>query len=179
MDLLDWVIADLVITGDEERQLEQLAEDIGLSSHEVEDAHRQYVDDLITAALRDGVIDDNERHLITSVATELRVPQIALELPPTPEHSPASELAPGSRICFTGAVIDADGLAVSRAELAALAESSGFVAVRSVTKKGCDVLVAADASTQSGKASKARQYGIPVMSAASFLATLTKLPVDR
>ena len=41
--------------------------------------------------------------------------------------------------------------------------------VASVTKKGCDLLVASDLSSQSGKAHKARRYGIPVMDVIAFL----------
>ena len=41
--------------------------------------------------------------------------------------------------------------------------------VASVTKKGCGLLVAADLSSQSGKAHKAHRYGIPVMDVIDFL----------
>ena len=50
------------------------------------------------------------------------------------------------------------------------AAQAGMQPVRSVTKKNCDLLVAADSSSQSGKARKARSYGIPVMSVDEFLA---------
>ena len=41
-----------------------------------------------------------------------------------------------------------------------------------MTKKNCDLLVAADASSSSGKARKARDYGIPVVSVAAFVEQL-------
>ena len=45
----------------------------------------------------------------------------------------------------------------------------GMQPVRDVTKKGCDMLVAADISSQSSKARKARNYGIPVIEVTEFL----------
>jgi DNA polymerase-3 subunit epsilon len=39
-----------------------------------------------------------------------------------------------------------------------------------VTKKKCDLVVAADKSSMSGKAKKARDYGISVISVQEFLA---------
>ena len=41
-----------------------------------------------------------------------------------------------------------------------------------MTKMNCDLLVAADASSSSGKARKARDYGIPVLSVAEFVEQL-------
>lgn len=40
----------------------------------------------------------------------------------------------------------------------------------SATKTGCDLLVAADPNSQSGKAAKARKFGIPIVSLEDFLA---------
>jgi DNA polymerase-3 subunit epsilon len=39
----------------------------------------------------------------------------------------------------------------------------------SVTRSGCDLLVALDASSMSGKAKQARKFGIPVVSSEEFL----------
>lgn len=61
------------------------------------------------------------------------------------------------------------GRAFGRDELEALAARQGLVPVSSVTKKACDLLVCADLATSSGKAKKARQYGIAMMSVEEFL----------
>jgi DNA polymerase-3 subunit epsilon len=45
--------------------------------------------------------------------------------------------------------------------------------VSSVTKKTCDLLVAADKSSLSGKAKKARDYGIPVISVSEYLDSIS------
>ncbi len=54
-----------------------------------------------------------------------------------------------------------------------LAASYGLQAVESVTRKGCDLVIAADLASMSGKAKKARDWGIPVMSVQDFRKKLT------
>ncbi len=44
--------------------------------------------------------------------------------------------------------------------------------MKTVSKTRCDVLVTAEAGTQSGKARKAQEYGKPVFNADEFLAWL-------
>jgi NAD-dependent DNA ligase len=81
-----------------------------------------------------------------------------------------SVLAPGARICFTGTAQDGAGQVIERAEMEKLAEAAGLTPVKSVTKTRCEVLVTAEAGTQSGKARKALEYGKPVFTADEFLA---------
>ena len=50
---------------------------------------------------------------------------------------------------------------------------SHLIPVESVTRAACDLVVAADPSSSSGKARKARDYAIPVISVDDFVA-LTK-----
>lgn len=61
------------------------------------------------------------------------------------------------------------GKAFDRSALDHMTAIAGLVPVRSVTKKNCDLLVAADVVTDSGKARKARAYGIPLISVADFV----------
>lgn len=63
-----------------------------------------------------------------------------------------------------------------RDDLRVLARKAGLVPVQGVTKKGCDVLVAADLASASGKARAARHYGKPVVSVADFLAWASPEP---
>jgi hypothetical protein len=81
-------------------------------------------------------------------------------------------LVPGARVCFTGTAEDAHGRIVEREEMQRLAAAAGLVAVPSVTKTRCEVLVTAEVGTQSGKARKALEWGKPVFSAAEFFAWL-------
>jgi hypothetical protein len=51
--------------------------------------------------------------------------------------------------------------------------------VQSVTKTRCEVLVTAEAGTQSGKARKAQEYGKPVFTADEFLEWAAKVSSGR
>lgn len=83
-------------------------------------------------------------------------------------------LVPGARICFTGTAVDGHGRIMGRDETERLAASAGLAPVRTVTKTRCDVLVIAEAGTQSGKARKAQEYGKPVFTVDEFLEWLTR-----
>jgi ATP-dependent DNA helicase PIF1 len=87
-------------------------------------------------------------------------------------HDIDAALAPGARICFTGTAQDAAGRIVERDEMEWLARKAGLAPVKSVTKTRCEVLVTAEAGSQSGKARKAQEYGKPVFSADEFFAWL-------
>ncbi|MDA2891973.1 AAA family ATPase [Mycolicibacterium sp. BiH015] len=93
-------------------------------------------------------------------------------------HSVADVLVTGARICFTGTVQDSSGRIVERDEMERLAAGAGLAPVKTVTKTRCDVLVTAEAGTQSGKARKALEYGKPVLSADDFLSWLASRPAE-
>jgi hypothetical protein len=86
----------------------------------------------------------------------------------------ADVLVPGARICFTGTAQDSAGLVVERWEMERLAESAGLRPVKTVSKTRCEVLVTAEAGSQSGKARKALECGKPVFTADEFLAWVAR-----
>ena len=88
-------------------------------------------------------------------------------------------LVPGTRICFTGTAQDSAGRIVERWEMEQLAASAGLRPVPSVTKTRCEVLVTAEAGTQSGKARKAQEYGKAVFTADEFLAWVAEVSANR
>jgi DNA polymerase III subunit epsilon len=63
------------------------------------------------------------------------------------------------------------GEPITREVAADLARTRGMIVAESVTKK-LDLLVVADPLTQSGKAAKARRYGIRIMHEAVFWRSL-------
>lgn len=167
LDMLDWALDDLVLTRGERSQLQALAVEVGLQPQQVRDAHDAYLRSLVAAAMRDGIITGAEHEMMTSVAQALGLESVPI--PPVTQPREAAVLEPGMRICFTGDAV-LDGCRWDRAELESVAATLGLQPVRSVTKKNCDLLVAADPSTQSGKANKARQYGKPIMALEEFVA---------
>lgn len=170
--LLNMAMQDLVISKAEEAELAHWAEDLGVSESEVVVLHHGYLDSFIQAALRDGVITVQEREMIELVGAALNLPVV---IPETPQliQANSDNLSVGKRICFTGEASGFSGGVINRGDLEALAAKVGLHPVKDVTKKGCDILVAADEATMSGKAKKAKEWGIPVISVEKFITYCT------
>ncbi|HJT92241.1 MAG TPA: AAA family ATPase, partial [Mycobacterium sp.] len=133
-------------------------------------ARQSVADQLCTAASRATVTDAVVERLQEAGAflgAEIVSGACLLE-----RHDIGAALVPGARICFTGTAQDATGRIIERDEMERLAQNAGLAPVKSVTKTRCEVLVTAEAGTQSGKARKAQEYGKPVFSADEFFAWL-------
>jgi len=161
LDMLDWVLDDGIIDAAEQAEIRRLARDLGISDQQRADAHRDYLNCIISAALRDGIVSAGEHELIARIAIQLEIEDVAI--PEKTSMPSVATIQKGSRICFTGESM------WSKDELMEIAEDAGFVPVPSVTKKGCDVLVAADVATSSGKAKAARKWSVPILSADDFV----------
>ena len=170
--LLNMAMQDLIISSEEQSELNNWAEDLGVSEKDVKKLHLGYLESFIQAALRDGVITVQEREMIEKVGAALHLPVI---IPDTaqPIKANSDNLSVGKKVCFTGSAIGFNGEQISREDLEALAAKVGLHPVNDVTKKGCDVLVAADESSMSGKAKKAKDWGIPVISVEKFITFCT------
>lgn len=130
--------------------------------------HQDAVARLVQRAQRDGSVSEVERGRLAAVATlfHLPCPDFAES---TDECSIADVLVPGARVCFTGSACDASGTMFERDDMKVMAVDLGLVPVDSVTKSRCEALIAADTSSMSGKAKKAREYGKPVFGIPEFL----------
>lgn len=170
--LLNLAMQDLVISQREQSELDQWAKDLGISWEEMASLHEAYLESFIQSALRDGVITVQEQEMIESVGKALNLP-VSIPDSPQPIQANGDDLGVGKRICFTGEASGLSGATINRAELEALAAKVGLHPVRDVTKKGCDILVAADTSTMSGKAKRAKDWGIPVISVEKFITYCT------
>ncbi len=163
LDTLDWVLDDLVITAAESSHLQHLAVDLGLTPARVHAAHETYLELMIRAARRDSVITEDEHEMLERVAGLLGIASVPI--PVTSVLPQLSAIPTGATICFTGA------MSKTRDALETMAVRAGLRPLDNVTKL-LKVLVAADPASQSGKAKKARQYGIPVISEDAFLKQL-------
>lgn len=172
VDLLDTAIGDLQITADEQTQLSALADELGLDRARVARAHNDFINALIDAALDDLVITNEEYDQLSRASALLDVDPSLIARRTDGHRSTSIEvkLAAGTRVCFTGAAVDARGRKIERSHLEDLARSRGYLPTDNATKTGCDLLVAADPASQSGKAAKARKFGIPIVSLEDFLA---------
>lgn len=165
LDALDHVLDDGVLDDEERDEMRRLAEECGIPEPVRQRAHREYFDAVVDAAKRDGVITPREREVIENLARQLGIPDA--ERPSITRLPEITVLRAGSRVCFTGRVV-LGGIPWERDRLEALAVGRGFRVTAGVTRRGCDLLVAADAASVSGKARAARRLGIPIWSAAEF-----------
>lgn len=166
--MLDNALLDRSISRSEGRQLVDTAQAAGLSRGTVARLHQDYLRAVATEALADGVVTDAERAELDAVATALGfgAPYVDEALAwasanaPKPRDAAGFALQPGDRIVFTGEMNRGRDEWVSTICAAGLA--SGGVT------KSTRLVVAADPDSQSGKAAKARQYGIPVVDEDTF-----------
>ena len=166
LDALDWVLDDGVIDRTEGAAMDDLAREWGISPGRQHEAHCQYLACMVEAAERDGFVSKAEHEILIRIAAQLGVDTTTVPEPNT--RNAALEPFPEMRVCFTGQAV-VGGQTWRRPDLEVLARENGWMPVRGVTKRNCDVLVAADTSSMSGKAKKARVYGKPVVSVAKFL----------
>jgi DNA polymerase-3 subunit epsilon len=178
--LLDRVLEDRVIDQQEECLLIQAADNWQLTSPQIRAAHAQYLQNLSVVALADGIITDAERselHLVAQLLGQdcsqldamlvMATNQLAAARPVVPT-APAAEGLKGQRVCFTGELqATLNGQSISRELAETLAAQAGLIVTSGVTKK-LDLLVVADPMTQSGKAKKAREYGVRILADSVF-----------
>ena len=81
----------------------------------------------------------------------------------------ADVLVPGARVCFSGTVVSATHGWLEKEQLHSMAEARGLVAVPTLTKTRTDVLVVAEAGSQSSNAKNAARWEKPVLTAEEFL----------
>lgn len=174
--LLDRVLEDRRVDDSEADALVETAAKWGLSRDQICAAHREYVNQLAIAAVADGIVTDSERRDLGTVTRLLGLETQELEgmlrnatsrpvgTPRCSFSTPISEATlTGKSVCFTGELqCHYNGKMIPREVAEELAGAAGLIVVDSVTKK-LDLLVIADPHSQSGKAKKARQYGIRIV----------------
>lgn len=173
IDLLDRALDDLWLSAEEMVELTTLAQLAGISPDRLPALHKMYVADLYEAALRDGVINDDEFRQLDAVSQALGF-QLGDLYPEFEQYRPVEvaidEIAAGTKVAFTGTAIHpVTGAKLDRSDLAAISIAAGLVPLDRLTKADTDLLVAADPNSQSGKAKKARQWGIAVISVDEFI----------
>lgn len=168
--VLDRALLDRHLAEVEKDGLVSLAEELTLSRDDVVKLHGDYLTALAGLAWADGIVTDAERADLYHVAELLGLDatEVGLALSQDRQHDlrhskiGAFRLAAGDIVVFTGEMQLSRDVWVDRAEQVGLT-----VSLRTVTKKTA-LVVAGDPDSLSGKARKARDYGIPVVSEAAF-----------
>ena len=162
--LLDRALLDRHISAHEANELVALAESVGISRTTCEALHAEYFAQLTDVAWSDGILTTDEMTDLIAVGSALSVSQetIAQAMQKreathvTERDVPAFLLAAGDLLVLTGDMVR------TRDDWHAELTSRGFVPWTAVTKK-VRLLAAADPDSLSGKARKARDYGIPIV----------------
>ncbi|QAY73718.1 DNA polymerase III subunit epsilon [Agromyces protaetiae] len=166
--LLDRALLDRHLSAHEADSLVALAEELGISRSTCETLHERYFDALVDVAWADGVLEVDEIADLAAVAKLLAVPgdRLAAAINGPTGVTEAREiivlaptafaLQPGDHLVITGE------LSAPRSEWHRRIEAAGFVPRPAVTQQ-VKLVIAADPDSLSGKAAKARAYGIPIV----------------
>ena len=166
-EVLSRALVDRYLSAREQNALVMVAEEMGLGRSQIGELHGRYLAALGATALLDGVVTHEERRDLERVAACLGLGEEAVAKALTPTHTSrrASAVAtlnllPGDRVVITGDTRRNRG--DWEARLSAVGLTNGTVT------KSTRVVVAADPDSESGKAKKARDYGVPIVTEAAF-----------
>jgi DNA polymerase-3 subunit epsilon len=156
IEALSRALADGVVTDQEVAGLVEVAKFVGLGVEDLKSIHQRFFDDIFKLVWADGILTGDEIALLREAGRVLGVSELDVE--ESIHNQSATQSRPfgeGANVCLTGSM-DPD-----KATIGSLLSSFGIVITDGVSKKTAAV-VAADRDSLSGKANKARQYGIPI-----------------
>lgn len=169
--LLDRCLLDREISAHEEEALLALANELGIGRVTAQHLNDLYFDDLVSVAWADGVLTDEELDDLALVAVLLHVDEERLAEATEPREITRASvtqhfvLQPGDLVVLTGEMVR------PRNDWHRELTERGYVPHGAVTKK-VRLLVAADPDSLSGKARKARDYGITIVNEGGLVALL-------
>lgn len=181
--VLDRALVDRQISETEADALVALARQLGLGRDDVLRLHADYLSALGAAALADGVVTQAEVQELQAVAALLGLSNASVASSLRAALAPAQRqaavlgqrqaagrfaLSPGDVVVFTGQTREPREALETRARDACLR-------VAAHVTRDTALIVAADVDTMSGKARAGRDYGVPIVSQATFIGFLTAL----
>lgn len=173
--VLDRALSDGFLSVSEADELRSLGEAIGVGHVRRAELHQEYFQGLVDAVWSDGLLTDAERADVDSVAVMLDIDHDVRAAALAP-RSPATPVAPAGAPALggltAGALVVLTGeMSEPRERIEQLLADVGIIVKPGITKK-TTVLVAADPDSLSGKAQKARQYGVPIVDESGLRALL-------
>lgn len=162
---LENALLDSDISVTEGRALVEIAAAAGVTPERMLELHRAHLGSLAAEAWSDGVLTDTELAEFGSAAAAMGLSPsdaiAALDAHRETRSSPTTTLLqPGDRVVFTGELVRPRDQWI--AEIVSAGLSTGGLT------KTTRVVVAADPDSLSGKAAKARNYGVPIVTEESF-----------
>lgn len=166
--LLDRALLDRVLSAHEIEELFAYADARGIARGRCEELHLEYFAALTRLAWEDHVLTEEEREDLTRVAQLLCIPEAELKralLPPEgmlEAESRAAGAVRGMALQAGDELVLTGEMKRQRSEWKEILEARGLIVKGGVSKK-VKLLIAADPDSLSGKAKKAREYGIPIV----------------
>jgi DNA polymerase-3 subunit epsilon len=169
--VLDRVIADGVVSVQESQELLDAVTRAEISTERLNELRQIYFSRLVDLVWEDSELTGLESDVLDRVAAYLDIDDDLLSqakagpLNANNENSKtvsSFEIQTGSLVVLTG------DMELPRSHYESIITSAGFIISSGVTKKVA-LVVAADDTSISGKARKARDYGIPIISIHDFL----------
>ena len=174
-ELVERAVEDKIVNSSEINELQEFINDNLISSEDANYVNKELFKNYCAIAYSDFVITEDEK-------AELKVLSKLLSIKNEDYHETLStviseEIKPketnenfsGMSVCFSGDInVSSNNISYTRKEIEQIAIGSGLELKSGVSKK-LDLLVVADTQTQSGKARKARGYGIRIISGSDFL----------
>lgn len=175
LELLDRVLEDRVVSSSELKDLGGAAIALGMGIEDVAATNLQYLRGLVAIAKGDGIVTAGEKSDLDRVTALLGIENEVLnallkEGKPTDSSGVVGDGTEfdGASVCFTGSsTCKVRGKRITRSLAQKIAEDAGLSVEKDVSR-ALDVLVVTDPDTRSGKARKARKYGIRIVSERSF-----------
>ncbi|HEY1098577.1 MAG TPA: exonuclease domain-containing protein [Myxococcota bacterium] len=172
LGILDRALLDGHLSRTEEDELVAVARELGLPRTAVEHLHRSYVHRMVAAAWADGILTPVEHAELASLSAALGVTGVDFgepTLPPIAAPPVSSTLAGGSFALTSGDVVVLTGdMTHDRSAWIAHLATLGIAVAASASKK-VKLAVAADPDSQSGKARRARELQIPLVTEAKLI----------
>jgi len=172
LGILDRALLDGHLSRTEEQELVDVAHSLGLSRTAVEHLHRSYLHRMIGAAWADGVLTAEELRELESLAGALGVTDVTFGEPTQPPITAppvSSSLADGSIAVAPGDTVVLTGdMSHPRDAWVGYLAGLGILVASNASKK-VKLAVAADPDSQSGKARRARELRIPIVTEAKLI----------
>lgn len=170
-EMLRVALADRLLTDAERRSLAEFARSADLTDADVAEIHEDFFRQFAVDAWLDGVLTRDEKDELVALADQLGIAPVvlntALQEPGAELLDAAFALKSGDRIALTGS------MDLPRETWEARALSYGLL-TGGVTKKTV-LVVAANPHSRSGKARRANELGIPIISEKHFATLLSTM----
>lgn len=173
MGFLSILLEDRALSAEENNRRKMFAANLGLEADQIERLHEEYVAILEARARENSRISNLEVSRISHMAQLLGVESTLVE-----DSAEEVEIPEGQLICVTSTQI-INGETWSYARLERVITKTGNTPTNQLNKKdGVRLLLCPDVNSRTGKAKKAAEWGIPMMTISDFLERLSQEGFD-